>query len=374
MNILFAGDYCPYIKIGSSNKEEAINYDDIKSVIETVDFSLVNLECPAADSLCKGIDKIGPNLSCTANSIEEIKNMGFSGVTLANNHIYDYGKRGLKLTLETLEKNGLCHVGADTNIKKASDVLYKEIESKRIAFINCCEREFSIADDNRGGAMPLDIVKIYYLLEKTKKESDYIILIIHGGIEQYQNPSPRMVETYRMFVDFGANVIINHHQHCFCGYEIYKGCPIFYGLGNFYFKPIGKHVPQSWYSGYMVMLQIEDGIIDFKIVPYFQNKIEGKISLLNKKEEMEFDKEIMHLNGIIAKEDDLHTAYNNLLKTSSYNIISPFSNRYLQACVRRGFLPSFIPRKVLRNLYNKITCDSHRDRFLAFLESRISDD
>jgi poly-gamma-glutamate synthesis protein (capsule biosynthesis protein) len=44
-----------------------------------------------------------------------------------------------------------------------------------------------------------------------------------------------MVETYRFFIEAGADAVVNHHQHCICGYEVYKGKPIFYGLGNFCF-------------------------------------------------------------------------------------------------------------------------------------------
>lgn len=42
-----------------------------------------------------------------------------------------------------------------------------------------------------------------------------------------------MQEIYRFFVDIGADAVINHHQHCYSGYEVYKEKPIFYGLGNF---------------------------------------------------------------------------------------------------------------------------------------------
>lgn len=63
-----------------------------------------------------------------------------------------------------------------------------------------------------------------------------------------------MVDTYRFFIDAGADAVINHHQHCISGYEHYQGKPIFYGIGNFFFPPIFKHTPKSWNEGYMVTL------------------------------------------------------------------------------------------------------------------------
>lgn len=52
---------------------------------------------------------------------------------------------------------------------------------------------------------------------------------MHGGHEHYQLPSLRMQETYRFFIDAGADVVVNHHQHCFSGYEIYNNKYIFMG-------------------------------------------------------------------------------------------------------------------------------------------------
>ena len=54
-----------------------------------------------------------------------------------------------------------------------------------------------------------------------------MFLILHGGIEHYQLPSPRMKKWYRHIIDLGASAIVNHHQHCFSGYELYNGKPIF---------------------------------------------------------------------------------------------------------------------------------------------------
>jgi poly-gamma-glutamate synthesis protein (capsule biosynthesis protein) len=65
--------------------------------------------------------------------------------------------------------------------------------------------------------------------------SNYTILIVHGGHETFEYPRPRMKKLYRYFIDVGVDVVIGHHTHCFSGHEIYKGKPIFYSLGNFVF-------------------------------------------------------------------------------------------------------------------------------------------
>lgn len=91
--------------------------------------------------------------------------------------------------------------------------------------------------------------------------------LYHGGKEHYQLPTPRMQKDYRFFVDAGADVVINHHQHCYSGYEQYNDKYIFYGLGNFCFESTLRN--SIWNEGYMLKLKFED-IISFELIPYVQ--------------------------------------------------------------------------------------------------------
>ena len=58
-------------------------------------------------------------------------------------------------------------------------------------------------------------------------------MIVHGGHECYNLPSPRMQKQYLFYADQGADIVVGHHTHCISGYEVYKGVPIYYSLGNF---------------------------------------------------------------------------------------------------------------------------------------------
>lgn len=127
------------------------------------------------------------------------------------------------------------------------------------------------------------MVKQYYDIKEVRSKADYVIVIIYGGVELFWLPTRRMIETYRFFIDAGADAILNHHQHCCSDYEVYNGKPIFYGLGNFCFD-----VPNSdyrWTSGYMVEIEFKkSGIIDFAIIPYRQCTEDACVlSLKNKK-------------------------------------------------------------------------------------------
>ena len=129
----------------------------------------------------------------------------------------DFGTVGVQNTLQAVDAVGLDHMGGGMNLSDASAVLYKEIKGVKIAFVNCCEHEFSIATDTSAGANPLNVVQLWYTIREAKSVANKVIVIVHGGHELFQLPSPRMQETYRFFVDAGASAVINHHQHCYSG-------------------------------------------------------------------------------------------------------------------------------------------------------------
>lgn len=125
-------------------------------------------------------------------------------------------------------------------------------------------------------------------------------MICHGGIEFFQYPTPRMVEWYRFFIDVGADAVINHHQHCYSGYEIYNGKPIFYGLGNFCFDRFDKR-NSSWNNGYLVELIFEGDQIFHNLIPYIQCDEKPEIRRINSEI---FSTYINSINEIIREEKD----------------------------------------------------------------------
>ena len=159
-------------------------------------------------------------------------------------------------------------------------MLYKQIGKETLAIVNCCEHESSIASDEHGGSNPLNPIAQYYAIQEAKKKADYVLVIMHGGVEHYQLPTPRMRETYRFFIDARADAVINHHQHCYSGYEIYQGKPIFYGLGNLCFDRSDKR-GSIWDEGYLVELSFANSLITHRIIPYHQCDAEAKVVMCN---------------------------------------------------------------------------------------------
>lgn len=371
-SILIAGDFAPKDRIATlvDDGQWSEIFENVRPTILNADFALVNLEAPIVCGVGTPIKKAGPNLKSGFRVIEAIKYAGFKGVTLANNHFYDYGEEGALTTMSCLEEAGLHYVGAGRNLTEAAKVFYAKIEDKIVAFINCCEHEYSIATNLSCGSNPLNPVKQYGSIKEARDKADYVIVIVHGGIEHFQLPTPRMQETYRFFIDAGADAVVNHHQHCYSGYEVYHDKAIFYGLGNFCFDWKGKR-DSIWNEGYMVLLHLGNRNAMFDIIPYKQCNNLPKVLLTEDKDI--FLKQVAQLNDIITDEHKLEQTYEEfMIRTDfQYNIVSPYGNRYLNALFKRGYLPSFIPKKIMRSLQNKVTCESHRERFIHALNNKL---
>lgn len=370
MKILVAGDFCPSDRVKSAFEQEEFDkvLGGIKPVIESADYSIVNFECPVVKGGEKPISKVGPNLQCSERGLEAVKYAGFNCVSLANNHFYDYGDEGVANTLEVCKKNAIDFVGGGNDLNEASKTLYKQIEGQTLAIINCCEHEFSIATKTTAGSNPINSIQQYYAIKEAREKADYVMLIVHGGHEHFQLPSPRMVETYRFFIDAGADVVVNHHQHCYSGYELYRGKPIFYGLGNFCFDSPKRH-SGIWTEGYVVIIDFNNDMPTFQLFPYKQCTDNPVIELCLQDA---FNEKLKELNSIIADPVTLQTAIDKyyLSCVNQYaNLFEPIHNRFYFAAKLRGWLPSFISKNRKYLAENYILCESHRDKLLYWLES-----
>ena len=335
---------------------------------------MVNLECAIVMRVGYPIVKCGPNLSCDPILVDSIKEAGFNVLTLANNHFRDYGGDAVVNSLNIISTKGLDHVGAGKNLTEASRPLVKEIKGYRIAIINCCESEFSIATDLDPGCNPLDPVDVSYAIKKARSAADFVLLVVHSGVEFCQLPSPRMKHLFHFFIDQGADAIINHHQHCYSGYEVYNGKTIVYGLGNFCFDWEGKR-KSSWNEGYIAKLFIKDDFSQqLAIFPYIQCDDTPGVHAMDEDSKQLFQSRLRYLNETIADDNCLIKEFTRWIDANERNTrmaISPYSGRIARALCSRGLIPAFLSKRRLVLLYNHIVCDSHRERLLRFIKKRI---
>ena len=371
MRVLIAGDFAPRARLAKQIEERKFSEvfpEDVRKVIKSADFSFVNFESPVVEDGYKPIPKCGPNLRCTPEAAEAVRYAGFTGVTMANNHVLDFGPEGLRKSIECCKDQGLDVVGVGDNLSEAERIIYLEKDGKKLAIINCCEHEFSIATESEAGANPLNPIRQYYAIQEAKKHADYVLVIVHGGHEHFQLPSPRMQETYRFFVDAGADAVVNHHQHCYSGYEVYNSKPIFYGLGNFCFDA-PKMRNSIWNEGYMVMLSFDKQAITYQMIPYIQYNDIASVELLS--DRTLFDNRIEELNGIIQNQKELKKEVDEYYRSTASGMLllhQPYENRILNKLYRMHLLPSLVSRKKYLMLLNYINCEAHHDKHIFALK------
>ena len=375
MKILVAGDFCPHNRVASLIEEGQYDkiWNDIPSITKDADYCVLNLECPIVEHQATPIAKCGPNLKCSAKVVDAIKLGGFHCVTLANNHFYDYGDEGVMDTIAALQNRDIDYVGGGVNLKDASKILYKEVSGNKLAIINCCEREFSIATEKTGGSNPLNVIQQYYAIQEARKIADFVIVIIHGGVELFWLPTNRMIETYRFLVDSGADAVINHHQHCYSGYEIYMGKPIFYGLGNFCFDGIGSG--ERWSSGFMVELNLTgESIITYQLYPYYQCKETVGVHLMEGKEIDKFFKTIEDYNDIIKNDqlrEEKYTAWCEENCDKFKSVLNPFYNRFTLRFFESKLGNKLTSKRKLLLIKDVLVNESHIERLRQIIEKKI---
>lgn len=277
--------------------------DEIRDVFSQSDYNIVNLEAPVTESTSK-ILKTGPHLKSEKEStLEVLKALNINLCTLANNHVLDYDEQGVLDTINFCKEHNIQTVGAGKNKEEAAKVFYKDSPVGKIAIINIAENEWASATDTNAGANGMDLIDDVKAIQKAKEESDFVFVIVHGGHEYYNLPSPRMQKQYRFYIDNGADIVVGHHTHCISGMETYKNKPIYYSLGNFLFTK--SSVYEEWYKGMILEVEITTSN-EIRTTPIFvkQQKDSFELSLLKDNELNEVEQRFENYSQIINNELD----------------------------------------------------------------------
>jgi len=209
------------------------SFNGIEEILKKADIVIANLETPVSERGTR-IIKGGNHFRAKSEYLEILKKLNIKVLTLANNHILDYGPDALADTINYLRDKDFKFTGAGNNFQEAAKPVIVEIKNKTIGIIACCDIEESVNAKKTGPtANGIDENKIFSEIESTKKKADIVILCAHIGMEFSLFPEPQKIKMFRKFADAGADIIFGHHPHCPQGFEKYNGKLIFYSLGNF---------------------------------------------------------------------------------------------------------------------------------------------
>lgn len=189
--------------------------------------------------------------------LSALKRAGFSAVTLGGNHIADLGAIGIADTRDELQRLGLRFTGAGATLSDASAPAFIEASDRRIALLsfNCVGPEAAWATSDRAGCAyvrietsdgspiapsaplaridPASLAEMQQAIAEARTQADLVIVALHKGIVHTPvRLSPYERALSHAAIDAGGDIVLGHHAHIVRGIELYRGKPIFHGLGN----------------------------------------------------------------------------------------------------------------------------------------------
>ena len=237
-------------------------YDRVADLIFGADCAIANLESSIAPGVPKGPDAIESSGSLQIgltmpeyDTLKQHKGRKFDVLQLANNHVMDNGEEGIMLNMNTLEKDGIDHIGTYQTEEASKQVKTTKMGDLTIGWV--CHT-FSVNNKPLPPDKPWIVdITLFDLVENPDTSRieaqikaaraagcDLVMLVLHWGAEWEFYPNPKQLRYAHKFAELGADAIIAQHPHVIQPVEIYrprsypdKQVPILYSLGNL--TPIG---------------------------------------------------------------------------------------------------------------------------------------
>ena len=226
-------------------------------------------------------------------NVKLLQQLGVDAVSLANNHVYDYGERAFLDTLSALENNGIKYTGGGKDSKEAKKPVYFQSKGKTIAVIAATRAEKYILTPAAGKHSPgvfrtYDDTQYVRAIRKAKKKADVVIAFVHWGTEYSTKLESAQTSQAKDYINAGADVVVGAHTHCLQGVGYYKGKPIFYSLGNYWFNE------KTLYTTLLLLTIRKNGSVEARMLPCLQSGRETRL-LTGKSKVRKF---VNYVNGI----------------------------------------------------------------------------
>lgn len=269
MRIALLGDIALigcYDRTIDANVEKRVEY--IRQIVSACDYVIANQESVLTDRVktraCKGA-----YLRSDVQNVETLKYLGITHVTLANNHIYDYEKKGAEDTIRALTEAGIEYVGLN-----GDPIILSDGNSKVMIDGFCCLSANALNYGEKVGQVKMltkDNLVQYLSLAKSK--DCFPIASVHYGIEGVHYPSAEHLKLFRELANEFTYVLHGNHPHAMQGYEKIGDSLLIYAQGNLCFDDITEtsihdicKQTDEKQKGYVVLLDIDNNqLIDYHV-------------------------------------------------------------------------------------------------------------
>ncbi|MGB9475417.1 MAG: CapA family protein [Candidatus Udaeobacter sp.] len=249
--LVFGGD----VMLGRSYAAKIENGTDpfagIATFLRGASFAAANLECT--------ISNLGKSQQRYAFRAPEISaqllhRAGFRAMGLANNHALDFGTAALDDCAAHLSQQQIQPVGVGKRDNHAwTPSFFSLLDGKKIALLavndlgSTAGPRIAAASDRPG---------LNAAIANARQRANFVVCLVHWGIENSQNITDKQHELARWLIDHGVDLVVGSHPHCVQSLDFYHGCPIAYSLGNLVFD--GAPTVRSWNRGALLEVGLNE--------------------------------------------------------------------------------------------------------------------
>jgi len=266
-----------YVIQNRSVHPEAL-WEDVLPVMLSADCRLVNLECVISSQGKEWHPETKAfHFRARPRAIEFLSAAKISGVTLANNHVLDYGPEALLDCFKLLDQAGMKRTGAGATMEEALAPFVLDLPEGRVAVVALTDNEPEweathtkpgvnyVRYGDRGLIEPYRSRMTQTLLS-TRQQADVMIVSAHVG-PNWGPPSKEIQALAHDLIDMGADLYWGHSNHTPQGIELYKGKAILYSAGDFVDDYMIDRDERNDLS-FLFMLNVEQGrIVRIRLYP-----------------------------------------------------------------------------------------------------------
>jgi len=268
--------------IKNSNGDYSLLFEKL-NILKEVDIAFANLEGPASD---QGSDKKNLySFRMDPSAIPALKGAGFSILSVANNHVGDWGRDAYADTLSRLKENEILYTGGGNNESEAESPTIIEKNGMKIGYLGFSDvgPDWMKATEDQAGLLLANNPRFDEIITNASKQVDYLVVSFHFGEEYQKKHNVRQEYLAHKAIDDGAKIVIGSHPHVAQDTEIYKNGFIAYSLGNFIFD---QYFSKDTMQGMLVQIKLnKDGSMLVQKDTLLLNKIFQPDKIIKGKEE-----------------------------------------------------------------------------------------
>jgi poly-gamma-glutamate synthesis protein (capsule biosynthesis protein) len=230
-------------------------------VLAEADIVIGHLEVPHTEATVTMSTDV-PAIPAPPSALDGVAAAGFHVLTLAGNHVFDFGGEGIADTRRHCSARGMLTAGAGADLEQAWQPAIVRHGSRRLVVlsVNCVGPRESTAGTTKPGCAAIDVIthyeprganpggppRIHTFVEQAAlavfrarvaaacaDDADVVVALHKGLVHQPVDIAAYEREIAHAAIDAGATAVIAHHAHIAKGVEVYRGRPVFHGLGNF---------------------------------------------------------------------------------------------------------------------------------------------